>query len=373
MKDFTRFVGLDESMDAIQVAIASARHPGEVREYGSIANTPEALRKLVRRLGRLEECLFAYEAGPCGYETYRFLSSMGAKCLVVAPSKTPRRVGDRIKNDRRDAVGLARLLRAGELSPVWVPDEETEAMRDLSRSREDAAYAQTRARQRLLSFLLRHGRRYTGKTRWVEAHLRWLAGQQFPHPSQQVALEEYLGAVEETTRRVRRLDQQIAEQVPNWSMAPVVKALMAHRGVSLLVAATVVAELGDLTRFDNAPELMGFVGLVPSLRASGLTHHTGAITKTGNSHVRRILTEAAWAYRLPARRSPHLRRRLHGQSPEVQQLAWKAQVRLCGRFRRMRARGKHHNIVVTAIARELLGFLWATALLVAPTEPCTAH
>lgn len=370
MRKCTRFIGLDESKESIQVAIAEGGQRGEVREYGAIPNSPEALRKLVRRLGRPRDLHFVYEAGPCGYGTYRELKALGADCLVVAPSKTPHRSGDRIKNDRRDAVILARLHRAGELTAVWVPEPETEAMRDLTRAREDAKYAQTRARQRLGSFLLRHGRRYLGACRWTRMHLRWLHEQRFELPGQQVCLEEYLQAVEEATARVERLEEQIREQLKDWSQAPVVKALMVHRGVSLVVAATVVAELGDLSRFDRVRPLMGFVGLVPSLNATGLRYRRGSITKTGNGHVRRCLVEAAWAYRHPARRTAHLRQRSKGQPQVVQDIAWRAQLRLCGRYRKMAARGLHRNEVVTAIARELVGFLWATAKAVtANTAP----
>ena len=361
MRHCTRYVGLDEAKDTIVVAVAESGVRGEVREYGSIANTPEALRKLVRRLGRPRELSFAYEAGPTGYGTYRELQALGTSCIVVAPSKTPRRSGDRVKSDRRDAVNLARLHRAGELTAVWVPDEQTEAMRDLTRAREDAKYAQTRCRQRLNAFLLRHGRVFTGKSRWTKTHLEWVRRQSFEHASQQICLEEYLEAVEEASRRIGRLEVQVRELLPSWDRAPVVRALMANRGVSLVVGATTVAELGDLTRFTRAREAMGFVGLVPSLDASGLRHRTGPITKTGNAHVRRVLVEAAWAYRHPARRSVELQRRLQGQPPEVQEISWKGQLRLCGRYRRLRARGMQHNKVVVAIARELVGFLWATA------------
>jgi transposase len=361
MRKFTRlFIGLDDSKESIAVAVAGD-HRVEVRSYGVIANTPQALRRLVRRLGRPKDLYFAYEAGPGGYGMYRELQSLGAQCIVAAPTRTPRRSGDRIKNDQRDADTLARLHRAGELTPVWVPDAETEAMRDLTRAREDSKYAQTKARQRLQSFLLRHGRRYPGRSSWTKQHMCWLCEQRFAHPCQQTSFEEYTAAVEETTARVQRLEEQVHQLVREWSRAPVVRALTAHRGVSTLTAATVVAELGDLTRFDRAPDIMGFVGLVPSLHASGGRYRSGAITKTGNGHVRRVLTEAAWAYRHPARRTAHLRRRLEGQSQEIQDLAWKTQLRLCGRYRRVRGRGMHLNKVITAIARELMGFLWATA------------
>ena len=369
MKKCTRFVGLDDSKNSIDVAVAAEGREGEVRVYGTIPNTPEALRKLVRRLGRPKDLYFVYEAGPCGYETYRDLLALGTNCVVAAPSKTPRRPGDRIKTDRRDAITLARLHRAGELRPVWVPDEETEAMRDLTRAREDFKYAQTKARQRLGSFMLRHGRRFPGRSHWTKTHLRWLAEQRFAQPSQQICLDEYIGAVEQATDRVQRMEAELRELVAVWSMGPVVSAMTAHRGVSLVVAATVCAELGDLTRFDRVRELMGFVGLVPSIHATGLSRRVGAITKTGNGHVRRVLVEAAWSYRHPARRTLHLRRKLEGQAEEIQAISWKGQVRLCGRFRRMIARGKHPNKVTVATARELLAFLWATARMVSPMSP----
>jgi len=369
MENCTRYVGLDDSKDSIDVAVASEGRDGEIRSYGSIPNTPEALKKLVRCLGRPKELYFAYEAGPCGYGTYRDLLALGANCIVAAPSMTPRRAGERIKTDRRDALALARMHRAGELHPVWVPGEETEAMRDLTRAREDAKYVQTKARQRLGSFLLRHGRRYPGRSHWTKTHLKWLAGERFAQPSQQICLDEYVEAIRQASDRVQRLEAQVRELVSTWSLGPVVSAMTAHRGVSLVVAATVCAELGDLTRFDRARDLMGFVGLVPSLHATGRTRRVGAITKTGNGHVRRVLVEAAWSYRHPARRTAHMQKKLEGQPEEIQAISWKTQVRLCGRHRRMIARGKHPNKVTVAIARELMAFLWATARMVEPMSP----
>jgi len=363
MKKCTRYVGLDDSKNSIDVAVASEGRDGEVRSYGSIPNTGN----------------------------YRDLLALGANCMVAAPSKTPRRSGDRIKTDRRDAIKLARLHRAGELHriktdrrdaiklarlhragelhPVWVLDEESEAMRDLTRAREDAKYVQTKARQRLGSFLLRHGRRYPGRSHWTKTHLKWLAEQKFSQPSQQICLDEYVEAIRQASARVQRLEAQVRELVSVWSLEPVVSAMTAHRGVSLVVATTVCAELGDLTRFERVRELMGFVGLVPSLHATGLGRRVGAITKTGNGHVRRVLVEAAWAYRHPARRTAHIQRSLKDQPEEVQAISWKGQVRLCGRHRRMIARGKHPNKVAIAIARELLAFLWATARMAKPMSP----
>jgi transposase len=365
MSDFTRYVGLDDSKDQIDVAVAEVGAAGEVRRLGPIANTPEALRKLVRRLGPKRQLSFAYEAGPCGYGIYRELKALGVDCVVAAPSKTPKRPGDRIKSDGRDAEQLARCHRAGDLTRVWVPDPETEGMRDLTRAREDAKYAQTKARQRLKALLLRYGHRYPGRSSWTKSHFRWLAERSFEHPASQLAYEESLRAVEEAGARIARLDDQIAVQCETWSMASVVRALTAHRGVSLLTAATVVAEIGDMTRFDNPRHLMAFLGLVPSLHQTGSRCRTGRITKTGNAHVRRVLVEAAWAYRHPARRTLHLRRRLDGQSEAVQELSWRGQLRLCGRYRTLRLRGKQQNKVTTAVARELVGFLWETARLVA--------
>jgi len=361
MSKCKRFVGLDDSKATISVAVADEGRDGEIRRFGTIENSPEALKKLVRRLGRPKSLYFVYEAGPGGYGIYRELLALGAHCIVAAPTLTPKRSGDQIKTDPRDAESLARLHRAGELVPIWVPDTDTEAMRDLTRAREDAKYAQTKARQRLQSFLLRHGRRYPGRSPWTRMHLRWLAEQRFEHPSQQISFDEYVGSIEETTARVARFDSQILELIDSWSQSHVVRALATHRGVSYLTAATLVAEIGDLTRFDRAQDIMGFVGLVPSLYASGQRSLSGSITKTGNSHARRVLVEAAWAYRHPARRTTVLRRRLEGQPEEVQRISWRAQVRLCGRYRRLRARGKQHNKTVVAIARELTGFLWATA------------
>lgn len=367
MKKNIIFVGLDVHKESIDVALADAARTKDVRFYGTIGGDLESLHKVVRKLQSTgAELRFVYEAGPCGYDIYRSLTKHGFDCIVVAPSMIPRKTGDRIKNDRRDALNLARLHRAGELTAVYVPTEEDEAMRDLSRAREDAVKALRVARQILLAFLLRHGYRYSGKSHWTKAHKNWIADIKMPHRAQQITLHEYVHAAQEQLERVERLTLQIQELLPQWSQAPVVTALQTLRGVSLIVAVTTVAELGDLTRFKSAKQLMAYLGLVPSEHSSGGTIRRGGITKTGNGHVRRALTEAAHAYRHPARESRVLLARLEGLPPEVRQISWKAQVRLCGRFRKLFGYGKNKKTVVIAIARELSAFMWAIANAVTP-------
>lgn len=362
MKHSITVVGMDVHKDSIEIVIAETTGTHEVRHYGKINGDMASLDKAVRKLkSTRRELHFVYEAGPCGYEIYRHLSSQGFTCVVVAPSKTPRRSGDRIKNDRRDAQTLARLYRAGELTPVYVPRQDDEAMRDLTRAREDAVKALRTARQRLGAFLLRHGHRYPGKTSWNPAHMRWLSDVTMPHPAQQITLQEYIHAVSEGTLRVDRLVDQILKLLPQWRLAPVVEALQALRGVAPIVATTTVSEIGDITRFENPRQFMAYLGLVPSEYSSGQSVKRGSITKTGNGHVRRVLVEAAQAYSYPARISRFLLKRQQGLPQPIREIAWKAQVRLCGRFRRLMAQGKLKTKVVTAIARELSGFIWAIA------------
>jgi transposase len=361
------YVGLDVHKMSMDVAIAEPGADGETRYYGRIGGDLEALDKVTRKLQATGAQLqFAYEAGPCGYQVYRHLTAQRWPCLVAAPALIPRRPGDRLKNDRRDALTLARLFRAGELTAIRVPDADDEAMRDLTRAREDAVSVERRAKQRTAALLLRHGRRYPGKTTWGRGHWRWLTQQVMDHPAQQIVLQEYLDAVREATARVERLTGQIRELIPQWRRAPWVAAYQALRGVSLIVATTVVAEVGGLSRFHNPKELMAYLGLVPSEHSSGASVRRGHITKTGNGHARRVLVEAAWAYRLRARVTRPLLQRQEGLPERIRQIAWKAQLRLCARYRRFLAQGKAKNTIVTAIARELAAFIWAIGKAVEP-------
>jgi transposase len=362
MEKSIMYVGLDVHKNTIDVALADGGRRDEVRHYGMISGDVASVDKLVRKLVSLGRTLrFVYEAGPCGYEIYRHLTRQGYDCVVAAPSLIPKKSGDRIKNDRRDSIMLARLHRAGELTPVYVPRSEDEAMRDLCRAREDAKRAERKVRQQLNAFLLRNGFRYTGKSLWSLAHWRWISDIKMAHAAQQFTLQEYVDAVRSGTERIERITGQIRELVGQWRLGPVVEALQALRGVSLVVAVTVIAELGDLSRFDHPSKLMAYLGLIPSEYSSGEKTQRGGITKTGNGHVRRMLTEAAWSYRLPARVSRRLLDRQQGLSQKVREIAWKAQVRLCSRYRRLVAKGKRTQVAITAVARELAAFIWAIA------------
>lgn len=370
MTDSTiKHVGLDDHKDSIFVAIADGAG-GEARQYGKIDHTPEQVAKLLKKLAAEGHTLVCwYEAGPCGYGLYRQIVAAGHRCHVVAPSLTPRRAGDRVKTDRRDSVTLARLGRAGELAPVWVPDAAHESMRDLTRLREDAIKAQRQARQQLNAFLLRHGRRYReGSRKWTGMFDRWLDQQHFDHAVQEAVFAEYVQAEASATRRVAGIEQQMREALEQWSLQPVVQALRALRGIDTVAAMTLIAELGDLRRFDSPRQLMAFLGLVPSERSSGTTTRRGGITKTGNGHARRILIESAWSYRHRARMTEHLKRKAADAPQAAQDIAWKAQQRLCKRYRILGHKGKLKVQVCTAIARELSGFVWAIGCATWPTE-----
>ncbi len=362
MNKYTKYVGLDTHKDTIAVAISEARS-GAVRYYGAIPNEPKAIAKLVKTLTATGAVVsFCYEAGPCGYGLYRQLTELGQACVVVAPSLIPTKPGNRVKTDRRDSEALARLHRAGELTPVWVPTQEQEAMRDLTRAREDMKELERHTKQRLTAFLLRHGRVYTGgKVRWTQAHSRWLEGLKFASAVQQIVFHEYVEAVKQAQARVADMEHALATALKDWEQAPMVEALMALRGVKLITAMTLMAEVGDLTRFASPQQLMAYLGLVPREYSSGKTTRRGGITKTGNGHVRRVLVEAAWGYRFPARKTAHLQRRAEQTSEAVQAIAWKAQKRLCGRYQHLLAAGKLTVQACTAVARELAGFIWAIA------------
>jgi transposase len=376
MADRITYVGLDVHKESIVVAVAVDGLRGEVREYGRIANTAGALDRLMRKLGGAGVGLrFCYEAGPCGYGIQRHLSAHGHECVVVAPSLIPKRAGDRIKTDRRDAASLARLHRAGELTAVWVPDPGHEAMRDLVRTRLDAVHALRRARQQLSGFLLRQGCHY-GRPAWTKLHRPhgsspWakgsrLAGLTFAQAVHHIVLEDYIAAVEAAAARRDRLTAQIQAMLPDWTLASVVAALQTMRGMALVNAATLIAELGELSRFANPRQLMAYLGLVPSEHSSGASIKRGGLTKAGNRVSRRLLIEAAWCYRFPARISRELLLRQEKQPKPIREIAWKAQLRLCARYRKLARGGKPANVVTVAIARELAGFIWAIARCVPP-------
>jgi transposase len=358
----TLFVGLDVHKETIAVAYVGEEREAEVVSLGTIGTRQSDIDKLIRKLkGKGKTLHLVYEAGPCGYWLYRYLTKKNLKCWVVAPSQIPKKAGDRVKTDRRDAVQLARLLRSGDLSPVYIPSVEDEAIRDVVRAREDVLKDLKAAKVRLKAFLLRQDIRYEGRANWTAAHLRWLANVVCPTPAQQIVFQEYVRAVSEQTERLQRLEAELPPLVQSWRWAPVVEAIQALRGVQFLAAVTLIAELGDLTRFETPRQLMSYLGLVPSEHSSGERRRQGSITKTGNAHARRVLVEGAWAYRYPAKVSRHLQLRLEMVPKMIQDISWKAQVRLCKRYRRLVARGKQVNQVVVAIAREMAAFVWAIA------------
>jgi transposase len=330
----TLFVGMDVHKDSIAVAYVAQDHGAEVTYLGPLGTRQCDIDQLIRtRQSKAKHLIFVYEAGPCGYWLSRYLMKKGYDCWVVAPSLIPKKPGDRVKTDRRDAVQLARLARSGDLTGVYVPRVEDEAIRDLTRAREDAISDCKDAKFRLKAFLLRHDIRYTGRANWGPAHLRWLSKVVCPTPAQQIVFQEYVRAVSEHRARLQRLEQELHDHVKAWRVYPVVEALQALRGVQCTVAVTLVAELGDLTRFESPRELMKFMGLIPSEYSSGEQRRQGSITKTGNSHARRVLVEGAWAYRYPAKVSRHLQLRLEKQPKVIQDISWKAQIRLCKRYR----------------------------------------
>lgn len=369
-----RYLGLDVHAETITGALADA--DGSVRELGTITNRPEAVRKLIAKLGGPNGLRVCYEAGPTGYPLYWQLTALGVHCDVIAPSLIPERAGDRVKTDRKDAVKLARCYRAGDLTAVWVPDAATEAVRDLVRARAVAKQDQLRARHRISKFLLRHGRyRPDGMKAWTQRHAHWLAQQQFALVALQCAFDEYGVALAQQAERVARLERAIDAAIPTLA-APqqtLVAALATLRGVDHLTAISVVSEVGTLRRFATPRQLMGYAGIVPREHSSGSGVQRGRITKTGNAHLRHVLVQAAWAYRFrPTLATGRLRARQQDQPAAIVAIATKAQLRLCPRYRTLTDRGKLPLAAATTIARELLGFIWAIGQAVEPPLPVTA-
>jgi transposase len=371
MNKIVHYIGLDVHKETIAVAIAP-QNSTEVRSYGVIGGAVEAVDKLIKKLSSSNvELRCVYEAGPCGFVIHRYLKSKGIQCDVVAPSLIPKKASDRVKTDRRDAEQLARLYRAGELRAIYVPDQEDEAIRDLIRARTAAVCDQRQVRNRLKGFLLRLGFRYSGKTSWNDAHKRYLSGLLMPQPAQQIVFQECIHAIDDATQRLERLTQAVEDALPGWKWEPVVRALMTLRGVQVLNGMTLVAEAGDMSRFTDPRQLMNFFGLTSTEHSSGGKRSQGGITKCGNTHCRRVLTEAAWHYRLKPQVSEAMQKRQEKQSKPVRLIAWKAQQRLHKRFRSLSVR-KKSVVVVTAIARELTGFVWAIARQIKTPEPSTA-
>jgi transposase len=360
MKAKVRFLGMDVHAETIAVAVAEP--DGELRSLGTIANRAESIRKLMKKLGPVEHLRACYEAGPTGYVLYWQLTELGVECEVIAPTLVPVKAGDRVKTDRRDALKLARSYRSGDLTAVWVPDAGSEALRDLVRAREAAKQDQLRARHRLSKFLLRTGQRPApGMKAWTQAYMVWVGQMRYAQMAQEATKLDHLHEVEHMGERVARLEQAIVEAI---QLAPppiqeVVKGLQALRGIAQISAVTIAAELGNISRFEGARQLMGYSGAVPREDSSGKRKQRGSITKTGNAHLRRIAVEAAWSYRHRPGIGPALRKRQEGVPEEIKEIAWKAQHRLHKRYSRLSETGKDRRKVITAVGRELLGFIWA--------------
>ena len=369
------FVAFDTSKLRNAVAIAEPGRTGDVRFFGEIDNTAAATAKLVKNLAaKYERLAFCYEAGPTGYGLYRQITGLGHECLVVAPSLVPTKPGNRVKTNRRDALDLAKLLRSGDLTAVWVPDGHHEAMRDLTRGRGAAVQDARQKGQQISAFLLRLGRHYDpDKKTWTKAHLNWLASQKFEHAEQRIAFEELLLAVHQARERIARLEEAIRNAVPEWSLAEVVPALMAMRGIDMVTATAFLAEIGDLSRFRTPRQLMAYLGLVPSEESTGDTVSRGPITKAGNRRARRLLIESAWAYRHPPRVGRDKQAKVEAVPRAVREIAWKAQHRLYARYRALTRKGKRKTVAITAIARELAAFIWAVSRAIADTARAEAQ
>ncbi|MEG3758911.1 IS110 family transposase, partial [Pseudoalteromonas carrageenovora] len=358
------FIGLDTHKEFNEVAYIEEHRGSQPVHLGRFSSSKVAVQKLVRQFESKypgATLHFVYEAGPCGYWIYRLITSLGHCCYVVAPSLIPKKPGEKIKTDKRDALKLAKLLKSEDLTPIYVPEPEDEAVRDLSRAREIAMEDLKDAKYQLKALMLRNNINYKGTANWSQKHLRWLTELVLPHPAQHIVLQEFLQTITERISRLERLDNELTHHVHQWRYYPVVKAIQAMRGVRLLVATGVVAELGDLSRFDHPRKLMSYLGLVPSEHSSGGKRHIGAITKCGNGRARRLLVEGAHTYRYAANISTDMQKRQEGLPKDIIDIAWKAQLRLCKRYKKMIGKGKHYNLVVTAIAREMIAYIWAIA------------
>lgn len=368
------FIGLDTHKEFNEVAYIEDHRGAQPVHFGRAPSSKIAVKKLVRHFeSKYPDATlhFVYEAGPCGYWIYRLITSLGHCCYVVAPSLTPKKPGERVKTDKRDAMKLAKLLKTEDLTPIYVPEPEDEAVRDLSRAREVAMKDLKDAKYQLKALLLRNNINYAGTANWSLKHLRWLTELVLSHPAQQLVLQEFIQTISERMARLERLDNELTHHVHQWRYYPVVKAIQAMRGVRLLVAAGVIAELGDLSRFDHPRKLMSYLGLVPSEHSSGGKRHIGAITKCGNGRARRLLIEGAHTYRYAANISTDMQKRQEGLPKQIIDIAWKAQLRLCKRYKKLSSKGKHYNLVVTAIAREMIAYIWAIAkeVVLTPVDP----
>ncbi len=355
------YIGLDVHKKTISISVAENGNT-EPEYLGVIQNTGYEVSKLIKRLNKKyfgQILLFCYEAGPCGYTLYHQIIAASHDCQVIAPSLIPTKSGEKVKTDRRDSLKLAKYLRGGDLTAVWVPDKEQEAMRDLTRARDDMKSQERKAKQQLSGFLLRNGQVWSSdKQKWIKAHYSWLEDIKFEHNFQQIVLQEYINAVKAACQRVSDITDEMMKALTQWSLAPVVDSLIALRGIDKISAMVLLSELGDISRFDSPKQLMAFLGLVPSEHSSGPRRKQGGITLAGNSHARRALIESSWSYRFPARQTKHIKSKLVNASEEAKAISWKAQKRLCGRYRTLVDSGKNTKVVCVAIARELTGFIW---------------
>jgi transposase len=370
------FIGLDTHKIFTQLAVLKDERGAKPESLGKINTNKSAFIKLARQLqSKYPKATlhFIYEAGPCGYWIYRLLTSLGHCCYIIAPSLIPKKPGDKVKTDKRDAAKLAKLFKAEELTTIYVPEAEDEAIRDLSRARETAMNDLKDAKFQLKGLFLRNNIKCDVKDNWSNQHLRWLTELVLPHPSQQIVLQEMIQTITERTKRVARLVNELEHQIKKWRYYPVIKAIQAMRGVRMLVAVGTIAELGDLRRFDHPRKLMAYLGLVPSEHSSGDKRKLGKITKCGNGRARRLLIEGAQTYKHKANISTELQKRQEGLSKEIVDIAWQAQLRLCRRYQRLMQKGKHRNVVVTAIAREMIAYIWAISreVVVSPIDPKT--